>query len=269
MRSYLRALAQAGVVERELTSRGVASDHRLTSSGEDLLGVSAALANWLAAAPEGEMRLGSDEARNATRALVDGWSAGMVRALAARPVSLTELDGVIASLSYPALERRLTAMRLLGMVEASPAPGTSTPYMATPWLRESIAVLASAILWERRHRAEQAPPITNRDVEAGFLLALPRLRPPAGTAGVCRLAVRMVNRQQIDGLVGVTAQVKEGAVVSCVTALERSPDAWAHGEPSAWISALRDGDAHRLELGGDSGLARNLVEGMHRGLQFQ
>ena len=42
----------------------------------------------------------------------------MMRALAARPMSLTELDSGITELSYPALERRLSSMRIAGLVEA-------------------------------------------------------------------------------------------------------------------------------------------------------
>ena len=45
----------------------------------------------------------------------------MMRALAARPLSLTELDSLISDLSYPALERRLSSMRIAGLVEAQPS----------------------------------------------------------------------------------------------------------------------------------------------------
>ena len=48
-----------------------------------------------------------------------------------QPMSLTELDSVIPTLSYPALERRLSSMRMAGLVEAAPrmapAPPTRSP----------------------------------------------------------------------------------------------------------------------------------------------
>jgi len=59
---------------------------------------------WLARAPAGPIPLGSEVAKAAIKALVDGWEATMLRALAARPLSLTEFDSLIAGLSYPALE---------------------------------------------------------------------------------------------------------------------------------------------------------------------
>ena len=58
-------------------------------------------------APEGPLALGSSTAKSAIKALVEGWGTNMIRALAARPLSLTELNGLISGLSYPSLERRL------------------------------------------------------------------------------------------------------------------------------------------------------------------
>ena len=269
MRSYLRSLTVAGVVERQKTARGNTGDYQLTSAGLDLLSVARTLDGWLARAPEDRrLTLGTPEAKNAIGALADGWSSGMVRALAARPMSLTELDNIIASVSYPALERRLTAMRLLGMVRATPTAGRSTPYTITPWLRGAIAPLAAATFWEHRHRADQAPPIMKRDIEAAFLLALPLIRLPGAPSGVCRLAVRMAKTRESDALVGVTAVVNDGTVVSCVTDVGGSADAWAHGLPSAWISAIADHDARRLELGGRGSLASTLVEEINRELRL-
>lgn len=268
MRSYLRALMKAGVVEREGTEDGTLGNYVLTAAGQDLLGVAGILASWLTHSPVTPMQLGGAEAKNAIQALVDGWSAGMIRALAARPMSLTELDSIITAVSYPALERRLTAMRLLGMVEATPSAGRSTPYMITPWLRAAVAPLAAATLWEHRHWSALAPPVARLDIEAAFLLALPLLRLPGGASGTCRLAVRIAKLSQTDGLVGVTADVRSGAVVSCVTALEGGAGAWAHGSPAAWISAIVDRDAHRLELGGEANFARGLVEELRRELSL-
>jgi DNA-binding HxlR family transcriptional regulator len=211
------------------------------------------------------MQLGSAQAKSAIRALVDGWGAGMVRALVARPLSLTELDGIISSLTYPALERRLAAMRLLEMVEATSAAGRSRPYTVTHWLRRSIGPLAAATRWERRHRPEQTPPITTRDVEAAFMLSLPLLRLDPSASGTCRLAVQ-TNRGRTDGLVGVVVEVRDGMVVSCVTDLEGAPDSWVHGSPGGWLDALLDSDESSLELGGAPGLAGDLVKGMHGAL---
>ena len=79
---------------------------------------------WLAQAPQGSIPLGSEPAKGAIRALVGGWGSTMLRALAARPLSLTELSSVITgSLSYPALERRSRAMRAARQLELRPERG--------------------------------------------------------------------------------------------------------------------------------------------------
>ncbi len=265
-RAYLRALTAAGVVERhnqEPFARG--SSYELTASGSGLLEVAGSLAAWLARAPEGPIELGTNEAKSAVKALVESWSASLMRALAARPLSLTELDSIITCLSYPSLERRLAAMRLLGLVEALPAEGRGTPYTVSDWLRSSIAPLAAAARWEHVHQPEEAPPITNRDAEAAFLLALPLLRLPAEVSGSCRLAVR-IGSSDVNRVVGVIVQVREGAIVDCVTRLEGKTDAWAVGSAAAWFAAVIERDVRGLELGGEPDLARELAEGLHETL---
>ena len=95
--------------------------------GRELLEVAERLELWLAQAPDGPISLESGAAKGAVKALVDGWGSTMMRALAARPLSLTELDGIIADLSYPALERRLSSMRMAGLVEAAAEQGLGHP----------------------------------------------------------------------------------------------------------------------------------------------
>jgi DNA-binding HxlR family transcriptional regulator len=266
MRSYLQSLSEIDVVERQ-GSNGASASYRLTPAGADLLSVSHGLGAWLSRAPGGALTLGGNEAKSAVRTLVDGWSSGMVRALAARPMALTELDSVIAAVSYPTLERRLAAMRLLGMVQPVPSSGRSTPYAVTDWLRAAVAPLAAATYWQHRHLPERLPPIKKRDVEAGFLLAAPLLRLDEGSSGTCRLAVRMGRPGSGSaGLVGIVAEVRMGVVVSCVTSVGDRADAWADGAAKAWVAAMADRDLSHLECGGKAGLARRLVAEMPRRL---
>lgn len=266
MRDYLRVLTRTGVVEkhRSETFPG-AVGYELTTAGNGLLEVALLLAAWLAAAPGRPIELGRPEAKNATKALVDGWTSSMVRALAARPLSLTELDSVISNLNYPSLERRLAVMRQLGMVEAVPSRGRGTPYTVTDWLRRAIAPLAAATRWEHRHLRNQAPAVTNRDIEAAFLLAIPLLRLSAAASGFCRVAVQ-VDNGDLNSLVGAMVEVREGRIASCLTRLEGHPHARALGSTSAWFEAVTACDASRLELGGDLGLATELLEGLHAAL---
>lgn len=265
MRVHLRRLREVGVVEAHRREEFPGTAHyELTDSGRFLLEVSRQLSLWLGRGPRGPIELGTAEAKSVIKALVGGWSAGIVRALAVRPLALTELDRVISSLSYPSLERRLAAMRLHDLVESAREGRRGNPYVVTDWLRLAVIPIAAAACWERRYWS-QAPPITNRDIEAAFLLALPLTHPPADTTGFCRLAVQMANGS-IGRLAGATVEARGGEIISCTTRIEGSPDASALGTPSTWLSALLSPHVHQLEMQGDSRLATALITAMHQAL---
>jgi DNA-binding HxlR family transcriptional regulator len=266
LRAQLKKLTETGAVAKHRRSHfpGVL-EYELTGPGQELLFVASVLEGWLWGAPGGPKPPGSNAAKAAIKALVEGWSTTMLRALAAGPLSLTELDSLIDSLSYPALERRLGAMRLTGQIEAHPSNGRGTPYAVTEWLRQGVAPLVVAAQWERRHRPQGTPPIGRLDTEAAFLLAVPLLRLPAQLSGSCRMAadIPMGKKRR---LAGVMVEVENGVVVSCNTQLQGHPDAWALASTAGWLSAVVEHDGTCLELGGDSRLARALVDGLHEAL---
>lgn len=263
LRAHLRELEAARAIEKRRRDRfpGVL-EYELTASGTELLFVVAAVEQWLREAPNGPLDFGGTDGKAAIKSLIESWSSTMLRALAARPLSLTELDRIIANLSYPSLERRLGAMRLTGQVEACSGNGKGTPYAPTAWLRRGIAPLAAAAQWERRHLPEDSVAITRIDVEAALLLVLPLLELPCDLTGSCRLGVEMS-----DGngrrLVGAMAQIEDGELASCSVRLDREADAWVTGPTSAWLRGVIEEDTDGLELGGDQRLARALVEGLH------
>lgn len=266
LRAQLRKLCEIGAIERERSTGfpGVVQ-HQLTDAGLDLLTVLETVERWLQCAPEGPIELGGSAAKGAIKSLVEGWSTAMLRVLAAKPLTLTELDGVITSLNYPSLERRLTAMKLAGQVEQASGNGRGTPYKVTEWTRQSIAPLTAAARWERLHAAKQTAPIAKLDVEGTFLLALPLLDLPADLAGACRLAVGVTNGDD-HRLAGVLVEIKRGQIASCTTRLDGHPGAWTSGSATAWLAAMIDRDYSRLEIGGDSGLAHTLIDGLHDAL---
>jgi DNA-binding HxlR family transcriptional regulator len=257
MRKSLQRLTEQGVLEknRSDTFPG-AIDFELTTSGSELLELAAVVSSWLAVSPEGPVTLGTAKAKSVVKALVDGWSTNILRALAARPFALTELDSLITSLSYPALERRLGAMHLVGQVEKHRAIGRGTPYAVTDWLRLGVVPLVVAMYWERQYLSP-APPITARDVEAAFLLALPLVRLPETLCGNCRLAVEVSAGGRIAGAM---AQVRGGKVIRCTSRLQGDPVAWALGSSGAWLHAVIECDPTVLDLGGDCTLASTLIE---------
>ena len=266
LRAQLKKLTEIGALAKHRRNRfpGVL-EYELTAPGQDLLFVAGVLERWLESAPEGTLPLGGGAAKAAIKALVEGWSTAILRALAASPLSLTELDSIIGGLSYPSLERRLAAMRLAGQIEARRGNGRGTPYAVTDWLRQAVAPLAASARWERRHLPQATAPIGRLDVEAAFLLAVPLLRLPGELSGSCRMAAEIPNGRG-QRLAGVTVEVENGGIVSCGAHLQGKPSAWALGSPAAWLGAVIEHDTDRLELGGECRLYRALLDGLHGAL---
>ncbi len=263
MRGHLRVLAETGVVERRRRNDFPGSlDLALTPVGQELGDVAAVLGAWLRLAPDGPLSLGSSAAKSAIKALVEGWGTSMIRALAARALSLTELNALITGLSYPSLERRLGAMRLCGQIERAPGRGRGTPYAVTSWLRQAIAPLGAAARWELTHAAAKTPPIKRLDAEAAFLLVIPMLELSPAASGSCRLAVE-VGGSNGDRLAGVFVTVDEGRIASCVASVQGQADVWVSGTPAGWLRAVIEQETSPLEMGGDCQLARALIDGLH------
>lgn len=261
-RGHLKTLVEIGVLERRpQEDRSGSAVYELCESGRELLSVATTLEAWLAEAPDGPITLGSAQAKSAVKAAAEGWSTGIMRALAAKPLTLTELDRLIAEITYPSLERRLEAMRLAGQIEPAPSRGRGTPYVVTEWLRKAIAPLIAGVHWERTHLPQKTAAVTRVDVEAAFMIAIPMLDLTAEVSGLSRLAV------QLNGsgkkLAGVMVEVDNGRIGNCTSRLEGHPTASGIGSATAWIRAVTDPDPDRLSIEGDHELAGALVDGLH------
>lgn len=262
LRGHLASLGEMGLLAKRPTQQmPYAVENELTPMGREMLTVAERLEDWLAQAPDGPIALESGAARGAVKALIDGWGSTMMRALAAAPLSLTELDSIIADLSYPALERRLSSMRIAGLVEAQPTRGAGTPYGVTDWARQGIAPLAAASYCERLHMAPRSAPVTPLDIEAAFLLATPLVSLAAEVAGSCQLEVN-AGPEGVPRSAGVQVTVTGGRVASCVSRLEPGPSSYVAGSAPAWFRAVTDGEVDRLRFGGER-LAEELVAGLH------
>jgi DNA-binding HxlR family transcriptional regulator len=261
MRSYLKALADLGIVERRQEGGFPgAVAYALAPAGERFLAVASTLQAWLKDAPDGPIGLGTPAAKSAVKALVEGWIATLVRVLAARPLALTEMAKLITSISYPTLERRLTAMRRTGQLQASRNGNGSrgTPYEATAWLRQAAGPLVAAVAWERECAPTQTRPLSRLDIEALFLLAIPLLYLPQDVSGSCRLAVEMRAGSQFE-YAGAIVTFEEGRPSSWAARLEGDPDAWIGGTAGRWLGWMSGQDHHPLDLGGDRTLAEPLA----------
>jgi DNA-binding HxlR family transcriptional regulator len=264
LRGHLASLAEIGVLSKRPTSQmPYVVENELTELGHDLLSVADRLEWWLNQAPKGPISLATGAAKGVIKAFVDGWGSTMMADLASQPMSLTELDRRIADLSYPALERRLSSMRLAGLIESRPGESVGTPYAVTEWARRGVVPLVSATRCERVHICEGAAPITQGDIEAAFMLALPLVGLPPDVAGSCQLEV------EADSVVGeqagVRVEVERGKVVACDSGLAASPSAFAVGSAATWFTAIKEGTTSLLSTGGGR-LAEGLVIALHSAL---
>jgi len=266
LRGHLTRLEEIGAVRRRMRPGGPQFvKNELTGVGIDLLVATRALEGWLSRAPHGPIELGTVQAKGAVKALLGGWDSTLLRALAARPLTLTQLDRLIGAFSYPALERRLAAMRSTGLAVAGASQG-GTPYTVTDWTRQGVGPILASVLFERLH-FEDVPPPNPIDIEAAFMLATPISDLPMHVDGVCSLVVELGNGGDGDGRqAGVEVTVDRGRLVSCVARLAPSPRNWALAPAVTWLEALVYSRPERLRVGGDRHLAYGLVRGMHEQL---
>jgi DNA-binding HxlR family transcriptional regulator len=238
-----------------------AVENQLTPMGEQLLGVAAALEAWLQRTPQGPISLESGAAKGVVKAFVDGWASALVRNLAGRPMSLTQLDREIPELSYPALERRLSSMRMAGLVEAQPSSGSGTPYALTEWACRGVRPLAAATHCERTYLGERAAPVTESDIEGALLLATPLVDLPEQTSGTCQLEVEGARGHRVQ--TGVRVEVVRGRVVACESGIEADRASYAAGTTTKWFTAIKEGALDELRFGGSRQFAESFVLAMH------
>ncbi len=264
LRGHLSRLESLKAVRRSPAARrSIFAAYELSAAGQDLLVATRALEVWLGKAPRGPIPLGSEPAKGAVKALAGAWESMALRALAGGPLSLTQLDSLIGALSYPALERRLSAMRAAGLAAASQSRGRDgIPYVVTPWARQGIGPIASAAHCERQHMALDTPAMAPIDVEAAFLLATPIVPLPPATSGVCYLLAE--TRDGSKRLSGVEVAVDQGEVSSCIARVGESSPNWVRGSAATWLDAVIHRRLGGLRIGGDRRLGCSLVYGLHQ-----
>lgn len=232
----------------------------LCDSGRHLLTVLRDLEAWLEEAPAGPIPIGSSAAVAAVKALIGGWTTSVVRALVAKSLTLTQLSQLIVAVSYPSLERRLSALRLCGQIRPCPGTGKGTSYGVTEWLRKAARPLASSICWERRWtRPAAMTPLKRSDFETLLLLMLPALILPGEPTGSCEL---VVNRRKSGGDAvdsSILAEINDGVVHAMVLDRASPASATVSGSAAQWLRILGDGEAGGLILDGDAQLAESFV----------
>ncbi len=266
LRGHIAALIEIGAVEkRPTTQMPYAVESKLTPMGAEMLDVALRLEAWLSQAPSGPLTLDNGAAKGVIKAFIDGWESSMMRGIGACPVSLTELDRDIAEFSYPALERRLSSMRMAGLIEARRGTGTGagTPYTVTEWARCGVVPLVAAERCELRHLRGRAASIAAGDIETAFLLALPLVVLPTRASGSCRLGID-ADAGAADEPGGVRVMVKRGRVIACAVDGEPTPQDFATGSAESWLESVCGEGRARLRLGGE--VAAGLLDGLRSAL---
>ena len=239
----------------------------MTEAGRCLLRIARLLDIWLARAPGAPIAADDGSATAAIKALAVGWGSTLLRWLAERPRSLTELEPLVDGIGYRRLERATKDLLSAGLVERVDAEGRLSPYAVTPWARESVAVLAAAVHWERREIPERGAPVTALEIEAGMLMALPLVQLSPDLSGTCELLME-VEAQGGDRVGGAATRIAHGRPVWCSPVPAQLPGetSWLRGNLWAWLQAVIRGEPSRLEAGGDPDLTHGLITALRKAL---
>ncbi len=235
---------------------------RTSSKGEEFLFVASTIERWLGNCPQGPLELGLRGA-HALAPLVCCWSATVTHALAPEPLTLAELQRAVQILDGETVAEHLEALERSGQVAALPRGG-ETRYALTDWGREGIAPIIAAVRFEGRYPEDDVLAPDVFDVEAAYQMALPLLRLPPDLRGSCRLGVRVSEGEPL--MAGSAVTVDRGAIVSASPLLEEDPETWATGSALDWCETVIEPAAARIETGGDTHLARALLEALHERL---
>jgi hypothetical protein len=254
----------------EMVNRDVMrADGRLVTmapSGREAVFVGGVAERWLEGAWGGGLDIDGDRAQATLAALVDGWSATIVHALAAAPATRGELEARIDGLPRRVLKNRLARMRATGLLATPPgADDEDAPYAPTDWLRAGLAPLLAAARLELRQPLEETVPPEPLDVEAAFRLALPLLRLPEDASGSCALAVEL-DPEVAEKPCGVTARVKKGRVAGVEPGLDEKADARAVGAAMDWLDTVIEPGPKRVRTSGDRLLAGLILVELHKAL---
>lgn len=236
------------------------TDCRLTGSGRRLLPVADFLDAWLGIAPQGSLELGQAYATAAIKALAVGWGSTLLRWLAERPRSLTELEQLVKGFGSRKVERITRDLAKAGLAERAAVKGRLSFYEVTPWGRQAAGPLRAAIRWERYEIPEQSAPVTSIEAEGGLLLALPLIELPADVNGTCALLVD-ADGSETQSLAGAVMRLMGGRPVSWKPTARPTllADCWIRGTTLAWLGAAGNADSADLRSGGDTELAEEVI----------
>lgn len=262
----MRDLEELSLVSR--TRRGEVppvAECRLETSGERLLPVAGRLETWLADAPQGPLKLGEAYAAATVKALAVAWGSTLLRWLAERPHTLTELDRLVQSFGYRKLERIVRDLVKAGLIERTAIKGRLSPYGVTEWVRRAVGLLTAAMRWERHEIAKRSASVGPVEAEGVLLLGSALVELPEDASGTCALLVD-ADLPRWGSLGGAVFRIAGGRAVSWeavgeldVGALGLEADCWVRGTTLAWLGTHANAPGAFLCTGGNTQLAEQVL----------
>jgi DNA-binding HxlR family transcriptional regulator len=262
----MRDLEELSLIGRE--RRGdvpPVAECRLTPHGGQLLPVASRLDAWLADAPAGPLKLGEAYATATVKALAVAWGSTLLRWMAERPRTLTELERLVNNFGYRKLERIVRDLVKAGLVERAAIQERLSPFGLTDWARRSAGLLTAAMRWERHEIAKRSAPVSPTEAEGVLLLGLPLIELSSDANGTCALLVD-ADAPREERLGGAVVGLVEGRPVSWsaageaeVHAIEREADCWVRGPTLAWLRTHIETPHAVLRAGGDTDLAMSVM----------
>lgn len=242
--SRLRGLEQLGIIVRERRP-GVppVAYCSLSPAGQGLLPVVEQFGRWLATAP-GESSSPDEVAGGRTiKALATAWETNVLRWLAERPRSLTELNALSPDeVTYHNVRSARESLSTGGLITPVHSEDHAQPYELTEWARWSAGCVAAAIRWERTF-LEDTTQLSPAEIEALLHLLLPLVR--------------------MNDDLDLSVTVDEGHITTQASRLEGGQPSRLSGSAESWIEALADGRGDALQMQGGIHLTTSLAHELH------
>jgi DNA-binding HxlR family transcriptional regulator len=267
----MRDLEELSLIRR--TRRGEVppvAECRIATPGQRLLPVASRLDAWLADAPQGPLALGDAYATVRVKALAVAWGSTLLRWLAERPRSLTELERLVHMFGYRKLERISRDLVKAGLVERVAIGGRSSPYGVTRWARQSAGLLTAAMRWERHEIAKRGASVTSIEAEGVLLLALPLIELPDDVTGTCALLVDAEGSEN-ESLGGAVVRLLDGRPVAWKAAAGIEPEAlafeadcWIRGSSLAWLGTHTQAPSVTFRKGGNTEFGDKVLDALRK-----
>jgi DNA-binding HxlR family transcriptional regulator len=255
--SRLRNLERLGVIMREKRPGTPPVAYcELSRAGRELLPVVRRFARWLAESPDGPSSPDEPDGARAIKALAVAWDTTVLRWLAERPCSVTELDSLSPpDVTYHEVRKAREALSAAGMISPVASDERGQPSAANEWTRRAAGSIAAAIRWEKASLVG-AVPLTPAGAEGLLRMLLPLVEIQPSQSGVCEL--------RIDRHADLSVLVTEGQIVACDPAPSGPRVGRLSGDAEAWFRAFLDGRIDSLRMHGGIQLTAVLAGGLHR-----